>query len=610
MEKSKKQFKWFGEGFDGFPKEAPDACVQYSIFVVDDSKPDQQATQLQDVKAKAFELLKTYAPDYLWQREEFNLTIQGKAGTKALCGSTDFGDSVEDEWFIIFLLRELSKSFPGLWIQATDTDGEFLLIEAANALPKWLNPEVADNRVWIHDGEIAIIPMSKGSSSTSLTAESALAVLKSKQASLLQSEAIQKEAFYRVEKYPTQAKDNCHHSIVIIPRALASYIHRDPKITGLAVEAFHLHEPAFARTVANSKGLSNKATPHNPIPFNDLVEVSIKFTKVSFAQLKCQEILPPQPWRQIFTRETWTQKQHARLETGMKLTCGFEMGLADPDNESIKSSKFVTDTLEAKSGTDVSLASDTEISTWEKRDDPEDWLDIDFADLEARLSGANLRSGDKSGTKPSGFGHRAAEENLEKMVSRFEQFLNDDRAGPDGAEGLEDMDFDDDSDLDSEGEEKSGSFNEAEFAKMMREMMGLPPNAQQVSGNNKSKIDTEDSDTGSEADDPAEIRKLMQEMEAELEKAGALNLNPTSEKLAALRKSKPGKVGKVMEDSDEFVEESEDLTFAKNMLETLKAEGGMGGPAGSMMSVLGVQLPRGEEDPEATDESGTQSKPP
>lgn len=30
-----------------------------------------------------------------------------------------------------------------------DTDGEFLLIEAANALPKWLNPEIADHRVCI-----------------------------------------------------------------------------------------------------------------------------------------------------------------------------------------------------------------------------------------------------------------------------------------------------------------------------------------------------------------------------------------------------------------------------------------------------------------------------
>jgi hypothetical protein len=54
---------------------------------------------------------------------------------------------VEDEWLVVYLLRELSKRFESLWIKVVDTDGEFLLIEAANALPRWLNPEIADNRV-------------------------------------------------------------------------------------------------------------------------------------------------------------------------------------------------------------------------------------------------------------------------------------------------------------------------------------------------------------------------------------------------------------------------------------------------------------------------------
>ena len=52
-----------------------------------------------------------------------------------------------DEWLIVYLLRELSNKFPDAWIRVYDTDGEFLLIEAANTLPKWLNPEVAENRV-------------------------------------------------------------------------------------------------------------------------------------------------------------------------------------------------------------------------------------------------------------------------------------------------------------------------------------------------------------------------------------------------------------------------------------------------------------------------------
>jgi hypothetical protein len=68
-------------------------------------------------------------------------------GKMYLHGLTNYGDSVEDEWLIVYILRELSNRFPQLWIKVVDTDGEFLLVEAANALPRWLTPEIADNRV-------------------------------------------------------------------------------------------------------------------------------------------------------------------------------------------------------------------------------------------------------------------------------------------------------------------------------------------------------------------------------------------------------------------------------------------------------------------------------
>jgi len=37
--------------------------------------------------------------------------------TAHLFGSSCYGDNVEDEWFIIFLLTELSKEFPELVIR-------------------------------------------------------------------------------------------------------------------------------------------------------------------------------------------------------------------------------------------------------------------------------------------------------------------------------------------------------------------------------------------------------------------------------------------------------------------------------------------------------------
>lgn len=159
-------FKWFGEGFDGFPKRLPDDCVEYTIHIVDSTLAElavrERLRKIQDAGAS---LTKKMLRDFIWQRDGFDLglvredgsilcillidvlTLKMYTGFNVLRGRTNYGDSVGDEWIVVYLLRELSRQFPEAWVQVVDTDGEFLLIEAANALPKWLNPEVAENRV-------------------------------------------------------------------------------------------------------------------------------------------------------------------------------------------------------------------------------------------------------------------------------------------------------------------------------------------------------------------------------------------------------------------------------------------------------------------------------
>lgn len=80
-------------------------------------------------------------------KKEVTNDISAYLGSSLLRGRTEYGDSVEDEWAIVYLLRELTKKFEDVWVKVNDTDGEFLLIEAAGALPSWLEAEVADNRV-------------------------------------------------------------------------------------------------------------------------------------------------------------------------------------------------------------------------------------------------------------------------------------------------------------------------------------------------------------------------------------------------------------------------------------------------------------------------------
>lgn len=64
-----------------------------------------------------------------------------------LYGITYYGDNIEDEWFIVYLLQQITKHVTSLVARVIDSDGEFLLIEAANYLPLWANPDTCENRV-------------------------------------------------------------------------------------------------------------------------------------------------------------------------------------------------------------------------------------------------------------------------------------------------------------------------------------------------------------------------------------------------------------------------------------------------------------------------------
>lgn len=66
-----------------------------------------------------------------------------------LYGISHYGDNIADEWFIVFLLQQITKEHSDLIARVADADGEFILIEAANHLPSWAEPETCENRVSI-----------------------------------------------------------------------------------------------------------------------------------------------------------------------------------------------------------------------------------------------------------------------------------------------------------------------------------------------------------------------------------------------------------------------------------------------------------------------------
>ncbi|TQN69121.1 Protein ecdysoneless-like protein [Colletotrichum shisoi] len=596
-------------------------CVRYCILLIDSNTQSDQRkhlSRLEDLRKSALELTNRLTADYIWQKGSLTLDVVTSEGLTFLQGTTDYADAIEDEWLVVYVLREFSKTHPTAWVRVFDVDGEFLLIEAANVLPRWLSPETDFNRVWINNGRLRIIPQSSesGSKSMLLTLPDAVRIIKTAADSLVLSDLIEAEAFYRLEKYPGQIQNSLHHSLVTVPRRLAHVLHLSPKAVAPAVESFYLRDSLDLRALWSR-------TSDLQFPPRDLVTLSVKFTRVLFAQLISQRFDPPIPWAGLIQQAKGTELK--RLEIGMKLTCGFEImmnNIGKIDSRHAREAGIIVEDL--KEDGDSVLPGDEDIRTWKDafREDDESWMDINYEDFENELSGRR-KNGNCSRPK-SGFGDAATQADLRKIVSRFEAFLNDESAGLDGAE-VDEMDMDDDDDDDeSDGddeEDKAVSFDEVEFSRMMREMMGLAPaepgttsTSSELAATANNTIQPGLGEHMEEEPDDEELQKLASRLEAELNAHGALRLSQPRNKVSTLENKGKGKekapvgsrnmsatadhVATDDEDEDDGDNGEVDIDYnlAKNLLESFKGQAGMPGPTGNILGMMGLQLPRDEDD--------------
>ncbi|MBE3047359.1 hypothetical protein IMZ48_33555, partial [Candidatus Bathyarchaeota archaeon] len=559
--KNPKTWEELKDQYGGLDMKVAENCVEYALFVLpekDEGSARKQLSLLETIRKAALELSSGLTKDFIWQRDDFNLgpkNNQGRfiiitrnfrlrsantdTGLMYLYGKTDYGDSVEDEWLIVYIMRELSRSFPQAWVRVWDADGEFLLVEAANVVPEWLTPEMDANRSWIHDGRLYVIPPDNAASKAPrpLTLPDAVARIKADAASLYHSLLVENEALYRLEKYPGYITSTLHHTTARVPRKVAYVLHKQPKAVAPAVEKFYLRDPLSLKPLSSADPLT--------FPPEDFVTVSIRFTKVLYAQLYSQRFEPPPRWESAMEKAIGKSpaatdaefKTQSRAEIGMKLSCGFEMMMREAEKSNSRAIREVSLLLEdlEEDGLD-SLPTDEDIQSWNDvgREDDEGWMDIDINDLEKELRG---KSGDAKGdSSKSGFGDENTQADLRKMVSRFEFFMNDDTAGPEGAEldnEPEEAEESEESDDDEGDSDEEIDFDESEYLNMMKEMMGIPlgtgPGAAERTGEGGP---GEDAGYDSETE---EIKRMADHMESELKGHGALKLDANPAKQRGLQ---------------------------------------------------------------------------
>lgn len=238
-----------------------------------------------------------------------------------LHGKLKYGDNLEDEWFAVFLLFRISAAFPSNSIRVWDTDGEFLLIEAAFHLPRWLNPETSLNRVFIRGGDLHIVPRSR-LPDPSLVASLRFLIERGNESRA--SDSVQSALKNRISDYPERAWRNMHRVRVRVPISVAQVLRHEPFLISRAVEGFYDRDVDSMKHAAKMEKFLSKGREE------EIVLVLVKMSRAMYGQLVQQKFQAPScyPMPSVSDRDAYTE-----AELGMKIACGLEMMYQQRKNE-------------------------------------------------------------------------------------------------------------------------------------------------------------------------------------------------------------------------------------------------------------------------------------
>ncbi|KAF9648515.1 SGT1-domain-containing protein [Thelephora ganbajun] len=318
------------------PPAISEDAVQYRLY------PSQQSANKVSVLALAT-VLKDYTddllPGFLWHRDPFELKVVSDANGWVLEGTMRVGDCVDDEWCVVWLLREISKKWD-LAISVSDSDGEFLLIEAAEVLPSWVTPSNAENRIWIYNSQLHLVPLShisppspkparrqrpgRGQSDDEdndlveeddnyISVKDALKVVRDNPVQTRAPSKVENVVWDRISRYPAAGKQHTHVTRVWLPTDIAKILSVDQTLVQKPVETFYTRDAIQLRA-------AHRMSKFPPQP---VVLTAVRMTRVAYAQLVGQKFHPPKIWG--YWNEPEGTKEWRWRDIGMKLACGFEM---------------------------------------------------------------------------------------------------------------------------------------------------------------------------------------------------------------------------------------------------------------------------------------------
>ena len=129
-----------------------DDTVAYEVWPLDDAPVDA-------LRATVARRLDAWSGAHAWRDAGApGASLKSRGTHVAACITIA---DLDDEWLLVALLAELTR-VESVACRVTAGDGEFLLVDAADELPDWLEPDAAVGRTWLVDGSIAVVLSSPG----------------------------------------------------------------------------------------------------------------------------------------------------------------------------------------------------------------------------------------------------------------------------------------------------------------------------------------------------------------------------------------------------------------------------------------------------------------
>lgn len=329
--------------------------VHFKIFI-----KIEHDSNIDHIYTKLIEHTEALSSTYIWNNEAFLPSKPVKSSSDqhdqiyTSQGVCDYGDNIEDEWFIVYILHTLTLKYPGMLVtQVNDSDGEFLLIHAANFLPTWAQSAGDDcmkNRVFLHNGQLHMIPPASNPSQITYLPSagpitSDLHAIKCvldfpKLTCALPN--IQASINQKLNTFASDLNRACfHRTTCIIPAKLAWLLNHNHSLISAAVNRFCDKDPDDLK----------KCRFLNHFKPTDLVSYRVQFTKHLYGKLKYADYKADkrQEWPQVealmeqnlgpnIKFESYSDSTPARMDSknltalvrersllGLKLTCAFEI---------------------------------------------------------------------------------------------------------------------------------------------------------------------------------------------------------------------------------------------------------------------------------------------